>query len=333
VLVRQAVAIGVGVVLIILVVLGVNGCRNSAKQRALKDYNRNVTAIVNDSDSQVGKPFFQLMANGAREGDQLQVQVNQLRLAADEDVKRARRLSVPGGMRHAQDNLLLVLDLRAEGLAKIAAQLPRALGRGAAAATATSHVAGEMQELLASDVVYKVRVAPLIKDALDHEGIHGQTISDSQFLSDAAWLSASTVAERLGQSAGGAGASGAATPGLHGHGLLSVAVGATTLQPQPATNRLPVGNGVTFSVKFANQGDNDERNVRVNIRVRSGTRTIVSQTKTIGQTKARTDAQVDIPLGQTPPAGSAIVDVSITAVPGETKTDNNRQSYTVIFQG
>lgn len=328
---RQGVGIGVVVVVLILIVVGVSSCMSNRQERALKDYNRDVTAVINDSDTQVGKPFFQLMANGAREGDQLQVQVSQLRLAADEDVKRARGFNVPDQMKPAQDNLLLVLNLRAEGLEKIAAELPKALGDRAASETATARIAGEMQEFLASDVIYKVRVAPLIKEALDKEGIQGQTISDSQFLDDVAWLSAGTVGGRLGQASDGA-ATGAVAPGLHGHSLDSVAVGAVTLQPDPAPNRMPVGNGVTFTIKFSNGGDNDERNVRVNVTVRSGGKTIASQPKTIRQTKAKTDAEVSIPLSQTPPAGAATVEVSIKGVPGEENTDNNSQTYTVIFE-
>src|SRR5262245_66154066 len=44
---RQAVALGGLIILIILIVLGINGCLNSRKDNALKDYNRNVAAVVN----------------------------------------------------------------------------------------------------------------------------------------------------------------------------------------------------------------------------------------------------------------------------------------------
>jgi hypothetical protein len=236
-------------------------------------------------------------------------------------------------MKPVQDNLLLVLNLRAEALEKIAGQLPAALGGRAKQEDAIKGIAGEMQEFLSSDVIYKVRVVPLIKEALDAEGITGQTISDSQFLDDIAWLSPALVGERLGQAAAGAsGTTGGAAPGLHGHGLLSTAVGDVTLQPGGVTNRVTVSNGATFAIKFANQGDNDERNVKVTIRIASGGKTIASQTKTIAQTKAKNEAAVDIPITQALPADAAIVDVSINKVLGEEKVDNNKSSYTVIFQ-
>ena len=237
---RQAIALGGLIVLLILIVLGVNGCLNSRKDNALKDYNRNVTAVIDDSDSAVGKAFFQLMANAARNSQDLQVQINQLRVNADEDVKRAKGFSVPGDMAAAQRNLELVLNLRREGLAKIADLVPSALGRGQTSQNAINHIAGEMQLFLASDVVHAERVAPLIQQGLDKNGIKGQQIAGSRFVPDVAWLSPATITTRLGRSSG-TGTTGTFQPGLHGHGLLSTAVGATVLQPKApgVVNRVP----------------------------------------------------------------------------------------------
>ena len=106
---RQAIAIGVGVILLLIIIFGVKGCLDSASESALKDYNRNVSAIVADSNNQVMAPFFKLLSGGtagAAAGD-LQVQINQIRLAAEEDGKRANELDIPGEMRDAQQNLML----------------------------------------------------------------------------------------------------------------------------------------------------------------------------------------------------------------------------------
>jgi hypothetical protein len=325
---RQAVAGGVVLLVLILLALGVRGCVNSSRESALKDYNREVTTVITSSDRDVGRAFFQLLSNGAAQGRDLQVQVNQLRLAADEDARRARGFDAPGDMKAAQDKLLLVLDLRAGALRRIADLLPTALGRGQAAQQAIERIAGQMQAFLASDVVYKLRVAPLIKQTLDEKGVTGQRIADSQFMTDISWLSPNTVADRLGSDA--AAESQTPAPGLHGHGLTSVAVGDNTLQPSPVVNRVPASSNVTFRISFQNQGENDERNVRVTVTVRGAGRTITVR-KTVAQTKAGSPAQVDIPLAQAPPVGTATVEVVVAAVRGEQKTDNNRQRYTVIF--
>lgn len=327
---RQLVALGIALLVFILLAIGVNSCRNSAKENGLKDYNRNVTAVIKDSDGQVGAPFFQLLNNAQRQSSDLRPQVNQLRLAADEDLKRAKAFDVPGDMTAAQRNLELVLGLRADALRRIAEQVPAALGRGQASAQAIKSISAQMQAFVASDVVYAQRVAPLIRDSLNNAGVSGQAIAGSRFMPDVSWLAPSTVAAKLGRgSATGAGATGAVKPGLHGHGILSVTAGAVTLQPGGAINRVPATNEA-FTVNLANQGDNDESDVKVGLRVRGGGKSIV-QNKTIGTTKSKTNATVTIPLGQAAPVGTATVTVSIAPVPGEKNTTNNRQQYTVIF--
>jgi hypothetical protein len=329
---RQAIALGGLIVLLILIVLGINGCLNSRKDNALKDYNRNVTAVINDSDGSVGKPFFQLMSQGARNSQDLQVQVNQLRVAADEDVKRAKAFDVPGDMGPAQRHLELVLNLRDEGLKKIADLIPSALGRGQTAANANKNIAAEMQSFLASDVVYTTRVAPLIKDGLDKNGIKGQEIAGSRFMPSVAWLNPAYVTDRLTGTTTSTGTT-QPTPGLHGHGLLSTSIGDKVLQPSStgAVTTVPASANVAFTIKFANQGDSDERNVKVSIRVKGGGKNI-TQTKTIAQTKSKTESTVNIPLGEAPPVGTGTtVTVAIAKVPGETNLTNNRSEYTVIF--
>jgi hypothetical protein len=332
---RQAVALGAIIILLILVVLGVKGCLDSRKDNALKDYNRNVTAVVEDSANTVGKPFFQRMGSGARNAQDLQVQVNQLRLAAEDDVKRAQSFSVPGDMKSAQRNLELVLNLREEGLQKIADQIPAALGRGQTSEAAVNKIAAEMQSFLASDVVYQARTAPLIKDALDKNGISGQQIASSQFMPNVSWLSPATVGDALGRSTsgGGTGNTGTPAPGLHGHALNNTSIGNVTLQPEApgVTNRVAAGANPTIAVKFTNGGQNNETDVKVSISLKGGGKTI-SQTKTVGQTTAGQASVVNIPLGQTPPIGTpTTLTVSIAKVPGEKTVDNNRSTYTIIW--
>jgi hypothetical protein len=331
---RQAIALGGLIVLVILIVLGINGCLNSRKDNALKDYNRNVTAVINDSDGSVGKPFFQLMAQGQRNSQDLQNQVNELRASADEDVKRAKAFDVPGDMGAAQRNLELVLNLRGEGLSKISALIPSALGRGQTAENAIKSIAAEMQTFVASDVVYSQRVAPLIKDALDKNGIKGQEIAGSRFMtSGISWLNPAYVTDRLTGTSTGTGTTGQPTPGLHGHGLLSTSIGDKVLQPAStgAVTTVPAATNVAFTIKFANQGDSDERQVKVSVRVKGGGKNI-PLTKTIAQTKTKAESTVNIPLGQAPPVGTGTtVTVSIAKVPGEENLTNNRSEYTVIF--
>src|SRR5205807_6345071 len=51
--VRQGVAAGVILLVVILLVVGIRGCLNSAKKRSLREYNDNVRSLVQESDDQV----------------------------------------------------------------------------------------------------------------------------------------------------------------------------------------------------------------------------------------------------------------------------------------
>jgi hypothetical protein len=321
------------VLLLILIVVGFKSCVDNRRTNALKDYNREVSSIVQSSDDQVSRQLFDVLSGGGRAND-LQSAVQQVRLVADEDVKRARALSVPGAMNPAQRNLELILNLRAQGVAKIAELIPTALSDQAVNQEAVRRIAGQMEAFLASDVVYSQRVAPLIRDALNGESVTGQTIAQSQFLPSIAWLDPSVVADRLGSTATtgtGGTSSKTPTPGTHGHGLISVRAGAVALQPGGVINRVPATANPTFTVTIANQGQNDEGPVTVSLRVTGAGRTITVN-KRINQTRAGSNAEVAIPLGRSIPAGSsATIAVSVRAVPGEQKTDNNRAEYTALF--
>lgn len=329
-MVRRAVALGVGALVLILLVVGVKGCLGSRADNAAKDYTRNVAAIVADSNEQVSKRLFDVLAGGqTTQPLDLQQEVNQVRVTADEDVKRARALDVPGEMTDAQLHLLLVLTLRAGAVQKIADYLPDLTGDQAT--EAASRIAGQMSALLASDVVYSQRVVPFIEEALAKRGITGQQILPSRFLPDAQWLDPGFVRQRLTGKGGGRRPGGPPAPGTHGHGLTAVKVGGVTLAPAPAVTRVPAGSRVTFTVDFQNQGQNDEFDVGVRLSITGSGQPITVQ-KRVDQTTKGTAATVELPLGTAPPIGAPVkVTVTVLPVPGEVKTDNNTQSYNVIF--
>ena len=123
------------------------------------------------------------------------MQVDELLKQSQTIVAQAKGLSVPGEMASAQRNLLLSLDLRVEGMTKLAALLPSALGGQAKQASAK--IAGDMEIFLASDVIYSQRVVPLIQQTLASNGVHGLSTAPSVFLPNVGWLEPSTVASRL----------------------------------------------------------------------------------------------------------------------------------------
>ena len=67
-LVRRLLLFGGIALLLVLLLFIIDGCRDSARDSALKDYNRDVASIGSDSESQVGRPFFQLLSGQGSSG-------------------------------------------------------------------------------------------------------------------------------------------------------------------------------------------------------------------------------------------------------------------------
>jgi len=240
---------------------------------------------------------------------------------------------VPGGLESANHNLATALSLRATALSRIADRLPVARGTTRAAAeTATQQIAGQMSAIMASDVLWQLRVTPYIEDRFKAEELSTDAIEPSVVLTDQSWLNTATVANRIGGESEEEDPAAEVAPGLHGHGIISVTANGTTLNPgsQPVT--VERGSGLEFVVNVANQGENDESRVRVIVTgtKQAGGAKVINETKTLPTTKAGTETPVRIPISS-PPTGSVSVTVEVKAVPGEKNTSNNKSTYSVIF--
>jgi hypothetical protein len=338
VIVRRWIALGGGVLLLILIILGIKSCVSNQAKQSLKDYNQKVSAIIQESDSKVGRPLFaQLTGASGRNQSPADAQqsVNDIRAEADKELGRASDISVPDEVKEAQRELLLALTLRRDGVSGIAQQLQPALAPSGGRAVAA--IAGEMRRFDASDVLYTQRVAPLIAQALRAKditiGAGGETIATTRFLPDVGWLDSGFVGQQLGASAPTGGRPGKPAPGLHGHALASVSVGNLALQPGTVTNKIPTTPAPVFAVKITNGGQNDETNVQIKIRI-SGPGKPIDIVKTLAKSPKGQDTTVMIPLTQHPPTGQvAEIKVTVATVPGETKVDNNSQTYTALFSG
>ena len=85
-------------------------------------------------------------------------------------------------------------------------------------------------------------------------------------------------------------------------------------------------------MNFANQGENDEFDVKVTLRItREGGDPITTST-TIPQVAAGESAQAELPLEDQPPLDTAVtIHVNVAKVPGEQKVDNNKADYPALF--
>ena len=90
-MVRRRIAAGVGVVVLIVIVLLIDGCLKSGKEEALKKYNREAGQLVRESDQQVAHPLFAGLAGASSEPPlNVEQKVNELREVAQRRPNRPR---------------------------------------------------------------------------------------------------------------------------------------------------------------------------------------------------------------------------------------------------
>ena len=309
--------------ILILLVLGVRGCLNARKERALKDYVGNVAQIVEETN-QTSKSFFDKLSNpGSLSVTDFVAEVNADRSAMDNYVARVDALDTPGDMSSAQDNLELVYELRGSAMAEIADKVSTALG-DVGSEKATAAITNQMEKLLASDVLYATVVRPEIDSVLADNGIEGEDVPESDFVPDGSeWLDESAVSEAL---AGVSGSTSAATPGVHGLELIGTAINGTELTPEGAAS-VTVEETAEVEVQVQNLGESTENGVTVSVSVDGGPPLQADiPSIEVGET-----ATAVIPLTPTP-EGEATLEVEAEPVPGEELTENNEATYSVAFE-
>jgi hypothetical protein len=330
-MVRRSLAAGAGLLVLILLVFGVRGCLDSRKDAAINDWVRDVDALMKESNGESDALFEQLDGGGGGTDVEVENALNSFRIQSAQLVDRASGLDHPGDLDSAQSQLVETLTFRAEGIAQIADALPSALTDGDQAEGAAKKIADAMQLFLTSDQIYVKRVLPDINEVLKDAGL-SQSLAESTFLPDLAWLDPAEVADRLGGIASGGGASdGEAAPGLHGNGLGAVTLGGQTLTPGGSTS-VTASSDLSFDVQVLNQGENTETDVKVTATVGSGGDEITAE-GVIDTIAAGESQTVSIPLKGTPPTGQAVpIKIEVELVPGEDESvGNNVADFSAIF--
>lgn len=303
--------------------LGVKGCLDARKNRALSDYARNVSQIAEET-AQTSEAFFSKLADpGELSVTEFVAEVSADRSAMDNYATRVEGLDAPGDMGHAQDALELVYELRRSAMDEIAEKMSTALG-DVGAERATAEIAEEMQTLLGADVLYGEVVRPEINGVLADNGIEGDDVPKGSFVPEGTkWLDEGAIGAALGSVSG---SSGGETPGIHGLGLIGTSVNGTELAAESTTG--VAGEGTPeVEVQVQNQGESTENGIKVSVSV-SGGNTLQGEIETI---EAGETASVSIPL--TPaPRGQVTLEVEVETVPGEQVSENNEASYTVEFE-
>jgi hypothetical protein len=322
---RRLIAIGAGVVLLILILLGIRGCLDARKTRSFENYASDLSSIITQSN-QLAQGLFQAFTSPPSKNNDLQSEVAADRGALDGLRQRVQNLDTPDELSDAESDFVTTYNLRSDALNGISEQLPAALGRTGRVDALTS-MASDMKVLLASDVIFARGQAEAQK-ALDDQGIDAK-VDDSVFLPEPVdkWIDTNSLAVTLAPFA----AEASATSGVHGLALLSAKIDNTTLSTD-TENTVNLNGTPQLQVEVQNGGDSDEVDVAVSYTLSGASGASTGQT-TVSRIAAGQTAKATIPFSQAPPTGSPLtLEISVLPVPGETLFENNTLTYTVTFQ-
>jgi hypothetical protein len=326
-LVRRVIALGVGVLILILLLLAIRGCLNARKERGFENYARDLDAIVAESN-QLSQTFFGRLEEPERNQSELDLagQVSGDRNTAEGLLSRVEGLDTPGELEGAQDELVQAFELRRDGLAGIADQLPTALGNNAA--EATNAIVGDMREFLASDVLYDRARADII-EVLDAEGIAAE-VEQSVFLPDPIeqWFDPVQLTTIITSAAG-------EQPNCDvcGTELLSTTLnpGGTALTPD-SLNTITLEDTPEIDVEVQNGGDGEVNGLVVSYELTGGAQVIEGET-TIDRIAPGGIETATLAFETEPETGAELsLEVVVSAVAGETLTDNNTSIYPIQFE-
>ncbi len=327
---RRLAAVGVGILILILLVLGVRGCLNARKERAFENYARDLSTLTQQSQ-QTSDTFFGRFNDPKNLSElQFETEIRADRSAAEGLVSRAESLDPPGELDGAQEDVVAAFELRRDGLAAIADSVGPALGeegRTEALASITDH----MGDFLASDVLYR-RARDQINLVLREEGI-GEDVPESDFFPrepdgspEVEWLDEIAVSEKL---SGITGTEGQVT-GLHGLGISAVLIGDTALTAD-TTNTVTLNGTPEVEVQVDNQGDSEESDIPVQVSL-TGDETLEAE-ETLSKIGPGETQSVTVPLDPAPSKGSSgTLEVFVEPVLGEQVADNNEWTAEVSFE-
>ncbi len=327
-LLRRVIALGLGVVIVILLLLGVRGCLNAREERGFENYVSDLESIVAQSN-QLSSEFFTRLQDPPKGLTELslEAEIASDRGTAEGLLQRVEGLDVPDQLADAQEELVQAFELRRDGLAGIAEQIPTALGNEGRI-DAVTEIAGDMRAFLASDVLYE-RAAGEIATVLSEEGIAGDVLA-SVFLVPPTdrWLDANELNTILSAFATDSGAAGDATRGL---ALIGTQIDKTVLAVDTENTVALGGDPPEIKVDVENGGEVEESEVNVTYTLSGGATTLTGE-GTIQQLDAQGQQQIALGLEELPETGTPLtLEVEIFSVPGEALTDNNGATYTVTF--
>ena len=321
--------ISFAILIVLLLVVWIDGCREDQRKDAYREYVENVDDYATQSQ-RLGRRFNTLLTTrGTQEAD-VENELSGLATQQDQIANNARELDPPGRLRDQHAHMLETFDLRTNGLRGMTEAF-RSTAQSKNANAAGAQLALQMQRFVASDVIWEDLFKEPTKNRLDDLDITGVNVPSSVFLRNpdiATTASMKSVWQRIhGAATGGANCS------PRGTGIVSTKVLPSQELSTESTNTIQLSTDLTFSVTVENSGCAQEVGLKVRLTIQQSPRPITAQ-RTIDLIDPGDEATVEFNdlqsrLPQLDQKTSLTVEVE--PVPSETKTDNNEESYPVQF--
>lgn len=322
--------ISFAILIVLLLVVWINGCREDQRKDAYRDYVQKVDDYATQSQ-RLGRRFNTLLTTrGTQEAD-VENELSGLADSQDQIANKARELEPPGRLRDQHAHMLDTFDLRTNGLRGMTEAF-RSTAQSKNANAAGAELAVQMQRLVASDVIWEDLFKEPTKSELDNLDITGVNVPSSVFLRNpdiATTASMKSVWQRIheGAATGGTGCS------PRGTGIVSTKVLPNQELSTETTNTIKLSTDVTFAVTVKNSGCAQEVGLKVRLTIQQSPRPITAQ-RTIDLLDPDDEATVEFNELQTRSPQleqNTSLTVEVEPVPGEKNTDNNTESYPVQF--
>jgi hypothetical protein len=325
-LLRLVGLISFAILIVLLLVLWVNGCREDQRKNSYKNYVEKVSDLAGQSD-RIGRRFNTLLTSRGKKESAVEQELEGLGQQQSQLAVEARGLDPPGHLRAQHEHVVEAFDLRVNGLNGMAAAF-KSTASSKNANRAGGELARQMERLVASDVIWADFFKEPTKDELRRLSITGVDVPDSIFVVNpdiATTASMKQVWERIhNTSTGGA----QCTP--RGTMIVSTKALPANQELTAETNTIQQRQDLAFAVTIENSGCAQEVRVPVRLTIQQSPKPLTGS-QTIDLINPQEQKTVIFRNLGLPTFERTSLTVEVDPVPDETKTDNNTVSYPVQF--
>ena len=320
--------ISFAILIVLLLVVWVNGCREDKRNETYKNYVENVGDYGTQSE-QIGKQLTTLLTTRGTKAADVENELSGLAQRQDQITSQARDLDPPGHLRDQHEHVIDSLELRTSGLNGMAAAFQRTAGTNQAN-LASRLLVQQMQRFVASDVVWADLYQAPTKNVLRQLGITGVDVPGSNFISNPDIVSTASM-KAVWQRIHGAATGGGGSCSPRGTGIVSTkALPKGTDLSTSELNTIEVTPDLAFSVTIENSGCAQEVDLKVRLTIQQANPITKNATIDLinpGDQKTVTFRDIGSPSFDQ----KTTMTVEVEPVPGETKKDNNTATYSVQF--